>query len=120
MFKKILCKILIVFPLIANGETIKFCVNNKDYSYPQFTVDSQLHYYNATHSTHCWDLSPVGNKVVVLFTNGFDLNYNGIWCGNVDPCLIPLTQSGKLSAITAFVSVENDKVSGTLSADYIG
>jgi hypothetical protein len=120
MLKKMLCKMLIVFPLIANAETIKFCVNNNNYSYPQFTVDSQLHYYNYTHSTYCWDVTPAGNKFVVLFTNGFDLNYDGVLCGNVNPCLIPLTKAGKLTAINTFVSKQNDKVSGTLSAEYAG
>jgi hypothetical protein len=118
MLKKILCNLLIVFPLITHAGTFKFCVNNNNYSYPQFTVDSKLYYYNYTHSTYCWDVIPIGNRFVVLFTNGFDLNYNGSLCGNADPCTIPLMQSGSLATLTAFVSVENNKVSGTLSAEY--
>ena len=125
MLKKPLCHLLIAFPLIANAGiahagAIKFCVNNDNYSYPQFTIDSQLHYYNYTHSTHCWDHTTVGSQFVVLFTNGFDLNYNGVLCGNANPCLIPLTKSGKLQAINAFVTEQNNTVSGTLSADYTG
>ncbi len=118
MLKKLLCHMLIAWPLIANAGIVKFCVNNNNYSYPQFTVDSLLYYYNYTHSIYCWDIKPIGKKFVVLFTNGFDLNYNGMLCGNENPCTIPLMQSGSLTTLTAFVSVENNKVSGTLSAEY--
>jgi len=109
--------ILCCFPLLSNAANIRFCFNNKNYRWPQFTLDSKLYYNNRTNSENCADHTSLGSTYVVLFTNGFNLNYKGILCGNTNPCLIAINQpSGKLSYIHASVAEENNIVSGELFA----
>lgn len=103
---RLLILLFIFFSISSFGRQITFCVDDPDASKnPQeYALDADVFQFT-NNGMNCFNHTTVGQSII-LFTNGFNIDYDKTHCGYQQPCIIQLQINSK-KLISIYIAAKN-------------